>query len=186
MQHGFDQKSTSISLVCLTTWNEVGKMKTNGTIAYCWLAKVFRMCWKMQDIHPNRQWTEHSSNCDCAGQQSIPHGVKGWGQQDRMAMLLSDMWAVSCALCLWDTWHVGNSEIDIKMWGSTCWASWTREQRVTYSIIKCLCGKIIDVNTIIEKELVMPESRFDTNTNRGDKWQKKKIKKQLVALLMNL
>lgn len=72
-------------LVCLTTWNEVGKMKTNGATAYCWLAKVFCIRWEIQDIHPNREWTEHFSNCDCAGQQSIPHGVKGWGQQDRMA-----------------------------------------------------------------------------------------------------
>lgn len=58
-------------------------------------------------------------------------GVKGWGQQDRMATLLSDIWVVFCTLCLWDTWHVVNSETDIKIWSSTCWVSWTREQRVT-------------------------------------------------------
>lgn len=118
-------------LVCLTTWNEVGKMKTNGTIAYCWLAKVFCICWEIQDIHPNRQWTEHLSNCDCAGQQSIPHGVKGWGQQDRMATLSSDTWVIFYKHCLCHTWHVVNSERDIKIWSSTRWASWTREQRVT-------------------------------------------------------
>lgn len=176
MQHGFDQKSTSISLVCLTTWNEVGKMKTNGTIAYCWLAKVFCTCWKIQDIHPNRQWQEHFSNCDCAGQQFIPCGVKGWGQQDRMATLLSDIWVVFCTLCLWDTWHVVNSETDIKIWSSTRWVSWTREQRVTYSIIKCLSGKKIDVNTVVERELVTSESRFDTNINRG--WTTDKMRKK--------
>lgn len=92
LQHGFDQKSTSISLVCLTIWDKVGKMKTNGTIAYCWLAEVFCTCWEIQDIHPNRQWTEHFSNCDCAGQQSVPRGVRGWGQQDRVATLVSDIW----------------------------------------------------------------------------------------------
>lgn len=166
LQHGFDQKSTSISLVCLTIRDKVGKMKTNGTIAYCWLAEVFCTCWEIQDIHPNRQWTEHFSNCDCAGQQSVPRGVRGWGQQDRVATLVSDIWVISYTLYV-TPWHVVNSEIDIKICSSTCWASWTGEQRVTWSIIKCLCGKIIDVNTMTERELVRPESRFCTFINRG-------------------
>lgn len=38
-------------------------------------------------------------------------------------------------------------------------------KHLSYSIIKCLCGKIIDVNTVIEMELVPTELRFDSNIN---------------------
>lgn len=38
-------------------------------------------------------------------------------------------------------------------------------KQLSYSIIKCLCGKIIDVNTVIEMELVPTELRSDININ---------------------
>lgn len=64
-------------------------------------------------------------------------------------------------------------------------------KHLSYSIIKCLCGKIIDVDTVIEMELVPTELRFDSNINtdvgnRRKRTGKKKKKNKLFSCIGKL